>query len=42
MSRLGRDSRQASADRMRAAVKECPSGFIEYEGAKAELRQLSL
>jgi len=41
MSRLGRDDRQASADRMRAALKECPPGFIEYEGAKAELRQLS-
>ena len=25
---------------LQAAMKECPSGFIEYEGAKAELRRL--
>jgi lipoprotein NlpI/RsiW-degrading membrane proteinase PrsW (M82 family) len=25
---------------LKAAIKECPTGFIEYEGAKAELRRL--
>jgi lipoprotein NlpI len=28
------------APRLEAALKECPTGFIEYEGAKAELRRL--
>jgi tetratricopeptide (TPR) repeat protein len=41
MSRLAADGPDASAERLRAAVKECPSGFIEYEGAKAELRRMA-
>ncbi len=39
-SRLMLDSSDQSAPRLRAALAECPTGFIEYEGAKAELRRL--
>jgi tetratricopeptide (TPR) repeat protein len=41
-SRLGRDASEVSADRLRAALGECPPAFIEYEGAKAALRRLAL
>jgi tetratricopeptide (TPR) repeat protein len=41
MSRLGLDGADVSAGRMRAAVKQCPTGFIEHEGAKAELLRLA-
>jgi hypothetical protein len=30
-----------SAARLRAALAECPAGFIEHEAAKAELRRLA-
>ncbi|HXT07196.1 MAG TPA: hypothetical protein VN715_09690 [Roseiarcus sp.] len=42
MSRLGVDASDVNAARLRAAQKECPTGFIEYEGAKAELRRMAL
>lgn len=41
-SRLGLDAAQTSAERMRAVLGECPTGFVEYEGAKAALRRLAL
>jgi tetratricopeptide (TPR) repeat protein len=41
-SRLGLDPSETSAARLRAAMGECPTAFIEYEGAKAELRRLEL
>jgi tetratricopeptide (TPR) repeat protein len=41
MSRLSEDSFGESAERLRAVVPECPPGFIEYEGAKAELRRIA-
>ena len=40
LSQLKTASADESAARLRQAVKECPTGFIEYEGAKAELRRL--
>ncbi len=42
LSRLPQDDSAASADRLRAVLRECPTGFVEYEGAKAELRRLAL
>ncbi len=41
MSRLSEDSLGDRAARLRAVAKECPPGFIEYEGAKAELRRIA-
>jgi predicted Zn-dependent protease len=40
MSRLRADGPEANVARLAAALKECPTGFIEYEGAKAQLRRL--
>ena len=39
-SQLKAASTDASAARLQGAVEECPTGFIEYEGAKALLRRL--
>ena len=41
-SRLKLDPSETSAARLRAALTECPTAFIEYEGAKAALRRLAL
>ena len=41
MSRLSDDAAETGAARLRAAIEECPTGFIEREGAKAELRRLA-
>jgi lipoprotein NlpI len=40
LSRSKADSIEESATRLQQALKECPTGFIEYEGAKAELRRM--
>lgn len=39
--RLDKDPAADSAARLHAARAECPTDFIEYEGAKAELRRLA-
>jgi predicted Zn-dependent protease len=41
-SRLGLDASETSAERLRAAMAECPTSFVEYEGAKEMLRRLAL
>lgn len=41
-SRLSVDPSETSAARLRVALGECPTSFIEYEGAKAALRRLAL
>jgi len=41
MSRLSDDPAETGAARLRAVVEECPTAFIEREGAKAELRRLA-
>ena len=40
-SRLALDASDESASRLHAVLAECPAGFIEHEGAKAELRRLA-
>ena len=40
MAQLKAATSDESAARLREALKECPTGFIEYEGAKAQLRRL--
>ncbi len=37
---LGQGKTPAALDSLRAAASECPTGFIEYEGARAELQRL--
>jgi len=39
-SRVADVSADEVAPRLRDVLRECPTGFIEYEGAKAELRRL--
>ena len=41
MSRLPQDAAETNAARLKAVVEECPTGFIEHEGAKAEMRRLA-
>jgi lipoprotein NlpI len=40
-SKIGSAPADEVAPLLQAAIKECPTGFIEYEGAKAELRRLA-
>ena len=39
-AKVGSEPAGEVAPLLEAAMKECPTGFIEYEGAKAELRRL--
>jgi tetratricopeptide (TPR) repeat protein/RsiW-degrading membrane proteinase PrsW (M82 family) len=39
-AKVGNAPTDEVAPLLQAALKECPTGFIEYEGAKAELRRL--